>query len=68
MIRVKDLPVSPKGEILHCSVCGNTYSAHKGDYFMRDPEEVMKCCDMPLTLTKKVLQIVPVSEVSDDRK
>lgn len=52
--RVADLPDlfdSPAPRpALHCLMCGNSYSAHKGDYFDADPNAVFTCCDQPMQL------------------
>lgn len=29
---------------LYCVKCGGEYSAHRGDYFLLDPDHVFKCC------------------------
>jgi len=55
-IRVKDLPrmtgrasFTPRPFLL-CSFCWSQFSAEQGDYFMTNPETVLKCCDVPLRL------------------
>lgn len=51
---VGELPVKPKfGVHLHCWTCHGEYSAHRGDYFLSDPQQVMECCDEPLELLRK---------------
>ena len=53
-IRVKDLAdqfdMPHPRPCLHCASCGNSYSAHKGDYFMADQEHVFRCCGRPMQL------------------
>ena len=40
----QQLPDSPPSFVmLHCSACGNTYSANRGDYFLQPPDEPMVC-------------------------
>ena len=60
-MKVKDLPVwvgTGPNPMLYCRVCGGEYSAHRGDYFMSDPEKTMRCCGQPLRLVRKVTRYV----------
>ncbi len=60
-MKVRELPDTPRtGVCLYCSECGQTYSATRGDYFTRAPEDVLLCCDEPLTLVRKVISYQPV--------
>lgn len=56
-IRVQDLPdTSYTRALLRCQTCGGEYSAYRGDYFMADPQTVMRCHGRPLQLvTKRVV-------------
>lgn len=52
-----DLPVSPgPGVVLHCPLCGATYSASQGDYFWVPRNGVFRCQvdRTPLELARKV--------------
>lgn len=69
MIRVKDLPdpadqtihnVYYKGPSLYCTICGGEYSANRGDYFIANPETVMKCCGLALKLVRKECRRIEV--------
>jgi hypothetical protein len=43
-VRVADLPSEPEyGVCLHCPGCSAEYSAHRGDYFLSRPDEILKC-------------------------
>ena len=57
MVKVKDLreQIGMKGPhpLLHCTVCGGDYSANAGDYFMANPDTVLKCCEFPMVLAVK---------------
>lgn len=54
MIRVKDLKDQVNTPFprpsLYRERCGEHYSANKGDYFMADPDTIMKCCQKPMAL------------------
>lgn len=53
-VRVSDLPKTPEhGVILRCLYCGGEYSATRGDYFMADPNTVMKCHNRPMALVRR---------------
>lgn len=44
-MQFKDLPQAPKpGQYMYCAKCGSQFSATKGDYFLRPPEDHMRCC------------------------
>jgi DNA replicative helicase MCM subunit Mcm2 (Cdc46/Mcm family) len=60
VIRVMDLPHGTTRALLACRDCGNEYSAHRGDYFLDDPEEIMTCCGRPLQLVTKRTVYEPV--------
>ena len=58
-MRVSNLPLIPFcGECLYCEECGAEYSAHAGDYFLRDPQEILTCggCETPLVFVRTVKQ------------
>lgn len=64
MIRVRDLPeligsVSPR-PFMYCEECQGRYSAHRGDYFMRAPDDVMQCCNRPCRLVVRQTTLVDV--------
>jgi len=40
--------------LLHCPHCGGDYSASPEDYFISAPETVLKCCEHPLMLARKI--------------
>ncbi len=43
-VTVAALPDRPPiGVCLYCWHCGSQYSAHRGDYFLRTPDHVMRC-------------------------
>lgn len=49
--RVQDLPTDPQyGECLMCRKCGETFSAHRGDYFLSRPDRVFSHCGSPMQL------------------
>lgn len=52
MIYTNQLPESPPSYVvLYCSGCGSQYSATKGDYFLHDPTEPLRCeCDFQFPL------------------
>lgn len=59
-MRVHELPTMtgssipiPNRPMLHCVVCGQNYSAERGDYFMADPNQVMKCHGRNLQLVTR---------------
>jgi hypothetical protein len=58
-MKVRDLPAltgTPSHvarPMLLCRTCGETYSAERGDYFMRDPGSVLRCHGRPLVLVTK---------------
>jgi hypothetical protein len=53
-IRMCDLPEQPApGVKLFCSDCLNEYSAHRGDYFLMRPDDVMTCCGESLRLVRE---------------
>lgn len=63
VIRVRDLPEQPAyGVKLYCWQCHGTYSAHRRDYFLSEPNTVMTCCDEPLRLVRerRILEHVAV--------
>lgn len=62
-IRVRDLPESGNGHgvMLYCRECQGEYSPDRGDYFMRDGDAVMLCCDEPLRLVQKRTSYVQVA-------
>jgi hypothetical protein len=39
--------------LLYCYVCDSEYSAHRGDYFMHNPNEKILCCGEPMSLVTK---------------
>jgi hypothetical protein len=39
--------------VLYCRVCGETYSAHRGDYFMLEAGHVFRCCGRACVLVTK---------------
>ena len=45
---------------LHCRICGGEFSATKGDYFMADPNTVMKHCGRPMHLVTERRQLIEV--------
>lgn len=45
--------------LLKCFVCGNEYSAHRGDYFMAKPSHVFKCCNQNMALVRKSVRYEP---------
>jgi hypothetical protein len=47
---------------LHCFECGQSFSAHRGDYFAADPEHLFICCDKPMQLVVKRTQYVGVGQ------
>jgi hypothetical protein len=50
-MKVKDLTDECFGStnrILLCQECGSQYSAHEGDYFLRNDEDILTCCEEPL--------------------
>lgn len=53
-IRVRDLPeqlgAGSGRQFLYCEHCGAENSAHRGDYFMADPDTVFACCGAPMRL------------------
>ena len=66
-IKVKDLSdlVStgyPRPMLL-CRYCGETHSAHKGDYFAADPETKFKHCGRNMALVIKRVIFEPVAVV-----
>lgn len=48
-VRVKDL-LDSTTSFLYCPICDGRYSANKGDYFMRSPDHILKCCNKPMWL------------------
>lgn len=52
MTRRSDLPESTlnSGAVLHCSECGESFSATHGDYFMVPEDYVFECCGEPMSL------------------
>lgn len=71
MIRVRDLTdcsqgivsnVVPRKPILFllCLDCGEHYSAHRGDYFLRSPASILDCCGRPMV---RVIEHTTVEEV-----
>lgn len=61
-VRVRDL-IDQTGKpgphpVLHCDVCGEDYSANKGDYFLRAPGSILRCCKKQMRLVvKRVLYV-----------
>lgn len=73
LIRVRDLPpprpgrtlpngvhIEARQPMLRCSACGGEYSANPGNYFMADPNTVMRCHGRPLQLVDRVVTYQPV--------
>lgn len=65
-IRVKDLPnqtgnEKTRGIILFCDECLGEYSANKGDYFSLSDNKIMKCCNQPLRLVRKVTTLEDIT-------
>lgn len=63
-VRVSDLQNQtgtpyPRPE-LHCSRCGESYSADRSDYFMSRPDRVFTCCGRPMQLVTRHEVLVPV--------
>lgn len=57
-MQVKDLPEMPApGVFMWCAKCDERYSATKGDYFLRAPEEHMRCCGGRCVLARERTQI-----------
>lgn len=57
LIRRGDLPdCPPAGVALRCGMCGVSYSATRGDYFLESIHTVLKCdaCERPLELVERV--------------
>ncbi len=53
-MRVKDLPDQPRyNQYLYCTQCGEHNSAARGDYFMADPDTVIRCCRRPMQLVQE---------------
>lgn len=49
-----DLARAPKGTIQLCTGrCGGTWSADRGDYFMRADHEPITCCGRPVRLVQR---------------
>ena len=61
-IRVKDLPERGNGEgvSLYCRTCGEHYSPDRGDYFMADPNTILKCHG-PLVLVRRETRLIEVN-------
>ena len=56
------LPIRPRsGVCLYCDICGETFSATRGDYFAADPCTPMLCHERPLRLVEKRVRYVNVS-------
>lgn len=51
-VRIADLPSSDHAACLLCPCCFAKFSATRGDYFLHDPTEPMKCsgCGVGLLL------------------
>ena len=47
--------------MLFCRYCGETASAHKGDYFMADPDTTFKHCGRNMALVVKRVTFEPVA-------
>lgn len=45
---------------LYCDTCGGEYSATRGDYFLRAPDHVMRCCKRPLRLVQARRELIEV--------
>lgn len=62
-IRVRDLPDSTlsTGVHLSCPMCGDQWSATRGDYFMLHPDRVLRCENdgLRLQLTRTLSREVP---------
>jgi len=44
-----------KGINMFCRICGSSYSANSGDYFMiNDPEYKFKCCNEVMILGRDI--------------
>ena len=39
--------------IMLCSICGNEYSANKGDYWLYKPNFIFTCCGTSMQLVTK---------------
>ncbi len=64
-IRVRDLKdqIGAPGPrpILYCRVCHGEYSANAGDYFVANPETIMRCCGRSMALVTRVCKLVEVT-------
>lgn len=58
---LKDESGVAKPPVLYCRCCGAEYSAHRGDYFLADPEHVFKCCRRNLRLVRVTRVITEIS-------
>jgi len=47
---LKDEILEPTDQVAYCRVCGQTYSANSGDYFMLEPDEKLTCCGKTMDL------------------
>ena len=60
-MKYHNLPERPApGVYMMCPVCWERYSATKGDYFTRNQDREMTCCDEPCVLVheKRVLEVI----------
>lgn len=63
-VTVADLPelvgtdIAPR-PMLYCEVCGERYSAERGDYFLYPADHVFTCCDVPMQLVTMHTYVEP---------
>ncbi len=50
----QETKVGQSKPMLYCSKCGALNSAHPGDYFMLNDNDVFRCCGGPMRLIRKV--------------
>ncbi len=36
--------------VLYCPECGQSFSAHRGDYCFQPPDHVFRCCRKPMQI------------------
>ena len=51
--------------ILYCSMCGEEYSAHKGDYWNSSPNHVFQHCHRNMRLVVKKIVFQEVENCSE---
>ena len=71
-MKYKHLPnqsatVGPRSVLL-CVVCGETCSAHSGDYFMADPESIIEHCGEPMELVNWSTIYTEVEELYENTR